>query len=302
MEIGIIGLGAMARAMALNLVAAGNKVRCWNRSGGEVQGVQMVDTPAEAFQADAVLTMLSDDAAIRSVLLEGNVLAQAKPGVVHVVSSTISVAFSHELAEHHRQAGITYVAAPVLGRPDVAAKGELNILAAGDPAALQRLQPVLDVIGKRTWQLGEHPPGAHAAKIACNMMIAMAIESMAEAVALTDANNVPRSDFFELMLGTLFGSRSYQVYSAIITEGKYQPGFKAELGLKDLRLASEAAQHLAAPLPALAAVHEQMRKAVEAGGAERDWSIMADYTLRQARGPYKSGRADRVSPRSDGKS
>ncbi|MDE1189276.1 MAG: NAD(P)-dependent oxidoreductase [Pantoea sp.] len=284
MEIGIIGLGAMARAMAINLVAAGNQVKCWNRSGGDVPGVQMVDSPAEAFQADAVLTMLSDDAAIRSVLLEGNILAQAKPGVVHVVSSTISVAFSQELAEHHRQAGIAYVAAPVLGRPDVAAKGELNILAAGDPAALQRVQPLLDAIGKRTWQLGDNPPGAHAAKIACNMMIAMAIESMAEAVALTDANNVPRSDFFELMLGTLFGSRSYQVYSAIITEGKYQPGFRAELGLKDLRLACEAAQNLAAPLPALAAVHGQMRKAVEAGGADRDWSIMADYTLRESRG------------------
>ncbi|SDV46770.1 NAD(P)-dependent oxidoreductase [Chitinasiproducens palmae] len=282
MDVGLIGLGAMARAIAENLVAAGHRVRCWNRSGGDVAGVDMVLTPAEAFQADAVFTLLSDDAAIREVLIEGNVLAQAKPGMVHAVASTVSVAFSEELVQHHRQAGIDYVAAPVLGRPDVAAKGELNVLAAGAPAALQRLQPLFEVIGKRTWPLGDHPPGAHAAKIACNMMIAMAIEAMAEAAALTDANGVPRADFFELILGTLFGSRSYQVYSGLIVEGQYQPGFKASLGLKDLRLAREASQTLAAPLPALEAVHEQMRKAVAAGGADRDWSVMADYTLRAA--------------------
>lgn len=285
MDIGFIGLGAMARAMAINLVAAGYSVRCWNRSGGDVPGVHMVTTPADAFQADVVITMLSDDAAIRSVLLDEGVLEQARQDVVHVVSSTISVAFSQELAECHRQAGIAYVAAPVLGRPDVAAQGELNILAAGDASAVQRLQPLLDVLGKRTWRLGDHPPGAHAAKIACNMMIAMAIEAMAEAVALTDAHDVARADFFDLILGTLFGSRSYQVYSAIITAGEYEPGFKAELGLKDLRLARQAAQSLATPLPALEAVHEQMCKAVEAGGAARDWSIMADYTLRMSRQP-----------------
>lgn len=287
MDIGFIGLGAMARAMVVKLVAAGHRVKCWNRSGGDVPGVQMVATPAEVFQADAVFTMLSDDAAIRSVLLDGDVLGQVRQDVVHVVSSTISVAFSQELTECHRQAGIAYVAAPVLGRPDVAAKGELNILAAGDVSALQRLQPLLDVLGKRTWRLGDHPPGAHAAKIACNMMIAMAIEAMAEAIALTDAHNVTRADFFDLILGTLFGSRSYQVYSAIIAAGDYQPGFKAALGLKDLRLAREAAQSLATPLPTLEAVHEQMRKAVEAGGAERDWSIMADYTLRMSRPPTR---------------
>ncbi|MFC4277607.1 NAD(P)-dependent oxidoreductase [Achromobacter aloeverae] len=280
MEVGLIGLGAMGRAMAANLVAAGHDVKCWNRSGGEVAGITMVATPCEAFQGDAVLTMLSDDAAIRAALLDTGVLAAARPDVVHIVSSTISVAFSRELQDRHRQAGVAYVAAPVLGRPDVAAKGELNILAAGAPAALARVQPILEAIGRKTWPLGEQPAGAHAAKVACNMMIAMAIEAMAEAASLTDANGVPREDFFELILGTLFGGRSYQVYSKIISEGAYEPGFKAALGLKDLRLAREAAQPLAAPLPMLDAVHAQMGKAIEAGGAERDWAIMADYTLR----------------------
>src|SRR5690606_30780916 len=104
MEIGIIGLGAMGREIARNLAAAGHVVKAWNRSGGQVDGVTMMETPSQAFQSDMALTMLSDDAVIRSVLLDTNVLAQAKPGLVHVMASTISVAFARELVEHHRAA------------------------------------------------------------------------------------------------------------------------------------------------------------------------------------------------------
>jgi 3-hydroxyisobutyrate dehydrogenase-like beta-hydroxyacid dehydrogenase len=280
MDIGIIGLGAMGREIARNLAAAGHVVKAWNRSGGHVDGVSMVETSTQAFQADMVLTMLSDDAAIRSVLLDKNVLARARSGVVHVVSSTISVAFAQELVGHHRAAGIDYVAAPVLGRPDVAAKGELNILAAGAPAALDKVKPALEVIGKRIWDMGEVPPTAHAAKIACNMMITMAIEAMAEAVVLTEANGRSRERFFDLILNTLFGSRSYQVYSANIQQDRSEPGFKATLGLKDLRLADAAAEQLGRHLPMLDAVHRRMAEAVGAGGGDRDWSVMADYTIR----------------------
>lgn len=280
MEIGIIGLGAMGREIARNLAAAGHVVKAWNRSGGQVDGVSMMETPAQAFQADMVLTMLADDAAIRTVLLDKDLLSQAKPGLVHVVASTISVTFAWELVEHHRAAGIEYVAAPVLGRPDVAAKGELNILAAGAPAALDKVRPALEVISKRIWNMGEAPPTAYATKIACNMMITMAIEAMAEAVVLTESNGLARERFFDLILNTLFGSRSYQVYSANILHDRYEPGFKATLGLKDLRLANAAAEQLGRRLPMLEAVHRRMAEAVNAGGGDKDWSVMADYTIR----------------------
>jgi len=283
MEIGFIGLGAMGRGMAKNLAAAGHRVKAWNRSGGQVEGVTMVGSPAEALQGDAALTMLSDDAAIRAVVLESGALDKAKAGLVHVVASTISVAFARELVEAHASAGIGYVSAPVLGRPDVAASGQLNVLAAGDPAAVAKVRPLLDAVGGRVWDMGAQAPKANAAKVACNMMITFAIEGMAEAVALTEANGLERGRFFELILGTLFGSRAYQVYSQIIAEERYEPaGFKATLGLKDLRLASEAAAEAGAQLPMLQAVYAQMGKAVEAGMGERDWSAMADYTLRSS--------------------
>lgn len=282
MKIGFIGLGAMGRAMAKNLAAARHDVRAWNRSGGTIEGVTMVSSAGEAFDADAVLTMLSDDDAIRSVVLEANLLAAARPGLVHVVTSTISVAFAHELVAAHAHAGIGYVSAPVLGRPDVAARGELNILAGGDQSAIDRVRPILDVIGGRIWAIGDDAPSANAAKIACNMMITMAIEAMAEAVVLTETNGVTRESFFELILGTLFGSRSYQTYSANIAQGDYKPGFKATLGLKDLRLAKEAAADAGRALPMLDAVHGRMREAVEAGLGDRDWSAMAKFTIEQA--------------------
>jgi len=279
MDIGFIGLGAMGSAMAKNLAAAGHHVRAWNRSGGAVEGVTMVGDPAEAFDADVVLTMLSDDAAIRSVILDPGLLDGARSGLVQIVSSTISVAFARELVVAHDKARVGYVSAPVLGRPDVAAKGELNVLVGGAPAAIDRVRPILEVIGGRIWPMGDDAPAANAAKIACNMMITMAIEAMAEAVVLTEANGLPRDSLFELILGTLFGSRSYQIYSANIAAGKYEPGFKATLGLKDLRLAREAASEADRVLPMLDAVHGRMGQAVDAGWGDQDWSAMAKFTI-----------------------
>ena len=284
MEVGFIGLGAMGSAMALNLAEAGHTVRAWNRSGDAgTTGLEMVPDPADAFAAEAVFTMLSDDAAIRGVLLEPGVLGRARHGLVHVVTSTISVAFAGELAAAHAAAGVGYVSAPVLGRPDVAAKGELNILAAGKHQAVDTVRPLLEVLGRKVWDLGEEPPRANAAKIAANMMITMAIEGMAEAAVLTEANGLPRGAFFELILGTLFGGRAYESYSANIANETYEPGFKARLGLKDLRLATEAANDAGRHLPMLDAVRGRLAEAVDAGLGEKDWSIMADYTLKHGK-------------------
>ena len=284
MDVGFIGLGAMGSAMARNLAKADHKVRAWNRSGDPgIDGVASVSDPAEAFAAEAVFTMLSDDAAIREVLLEPGVLGKARHGLVHVVTSTISVAFAGELAAAHAVAGVGYVSAPVLGRPDVAAKGELNILAAGTRAATDTVRPLLDVLGRKVWDMGEDPRRANAAKIAANMMITMAIEGMAEAAVLTEANGLPRAAFFELILGTLFGGRAYESYSANIAEETYEPGFKAKLGLKDLRLAAEAADDAGRRLPMLDAVRARLGEAVDAGLGDKDWSIMADYTLKHGK-------------------
>lgn len=280
MQVGFIGLGAMGGAMARNLISAGHSVRAWNRSGNPgIDGLDMVSEPAEALRGEAAFTMLSDDLVVRQVLIDGGALSMARPGLVHVVAATISVDFSEELTGLHEAAGLGYVAAPVLGRPDVAARGELNILAAGRSESVERVRPLLDVLGKKVWDMGEVPKRANAAKLAANMMIAMVIESMAEAVAITEANGLSREIFFDLILNALFGGRSYQTYSSNIAQRKFEPGFKARLGLKDLQLATAAAEACGGQLPMLDAVRSQMIKAVDAGWGERDWSVMSEILL-----------------------
>lgn len=284
MEIGFIGLGAMGSAIAANLARAGHAVHAWNRSGGDIEGVRLVDTAGEAFSSEVVFTMLSDDAAIREVVVDARLLEAARPGLVHVVMSTISIAFATELAQRHDRAGLGYVAAPVLGRPDVARQGQLNVLVAGKSEAIGKVRPLLDVVAKKAWPMGEEPHRANAAKIAANMMITMAIEAMAEAVVLTESNGLSRDVFFDLVLNTLFSGRSYESYSAHILKNEYEPGFTAKLGLKDLRLAGDAAVQSGRSLPMLDAVLGRMAEAVDAGLGEKDWSVMADVTINRPTG------------------
>jgi 3-hydroxyisobutyrate dehydrogenase-like beta-hydroxyacid dehydrogenase len=280
MEVGFIGLGRMGTAMARNLAKAGHRVRAWNRSpvaGGPLPGgMELVGAPAEAFLADAVFTMLSDDAAIRDVLLSSGVLPAARPGLVHVVASTISVGFADELSALHAQAGIGYVAAPVFGRPEAAETAQLEVLAAGAMGAVGKVRPLLDAIGKRTWVVGEDPKQANAVKIAGNAMIASAIETLAETAVLARGNGVAPQAFFDLMLGTLFDCPVYQSYAARIVNGEFEPGFAMSLGLKDLRLAAAASRQ---SLPVLDAVRGRITEAVEAGMGGKDWSGIADYVL-----------------------
>jgi len=280
MDVGFIGLGKMGIAMARNLAKAGHNVRAWNRSPVDAAGLTLVKTALEAFQADVVFTMLSDDAALRAVVLDGGLLKDARKGAVHVGCSTISIAFAEELTKRHAEAGVGYVSAPVFGRPDVAEAAQLNVVAGGAESAIDKVAPLLAAIGKKTWVMGDQPAQANAAKIAGNMMIGMAIGAMSEATLLAEGNGVAPKAFFELVLESLFGCRVYQSYSAKIVAEEYSPGFKMALGLKDLRLATEAAERAGKKLPILETTRNQMTAAVQAGLGEKDWSALADFMRR----------------------
>ena len=135
MNIGFIGVGSMGAAMVPNLVKAGHQVGVWNRNldaARALEGVTVLQSLAAAFEQDAVLTMLSNDEAVRNVIIDSGALTTARKDCVHVMMATISLALVAELEETHRGLGIAYVAAPVFGVPAAAAKAELNILAAGD--------------------------------------------------------------------------------------------------------------------------------------------------------------------------
>ncbi|NWC96286.1 MULTISPECIES: NAD(P)-dependent oxidoreductase [unclassified Pseudomonas] len=278
MRIGFIGTGRMGQAMLPLLVRAGHRVSVWNRSAGaleNVEGVYRLDTPAAAFREEVVISMLADDRAVHEVLLSSGALQGAAEQCTHVVMSTLSPALMEHLQTLHDQSGLALVAAPVFGVPAVAGKGELNILAAGPEAAIARVQPLFDVLGKKTWHLGHRPVYASIAKIAGNMMITQAIESLAEATALTRRYGLDAAPFVELMTRTLFACPSYQRYGQNIVEGRYEPGFTLALGLKDIDLAIAAGSDKGLQLPAADIVRSRMTTAIAQGLGSQDWSAFS---------------------------
>ena len=285
MEIGFIGVGSMGAAMIPNLVKAGHQVSVWNRNAEaakRVEGVTVLESAAEAFAKEAVLTMLADDRAVQSVILDADVLRSANRECVHVMMATISPALVATLEEQHRRAGIAYVSAPVFGVPAVAQKAELNILAAGDAEAIAKVQPLLDALGQKTWPLGTDPKHANIAKIAGNLMITLAIEAMGEATALTESYGLGSGDFLNIVTNTMFASPSYKRYGDNIAKGSYEPGFKLTLGLKDVNLALDAAQAKHAELGAAKVVQQNLMQAVDQGLGDKDWSALAEAVQRRA--------------------
>jgi 3-hydroxyisobutyrate dehydrogenase-like beta-hydroxyacid dehydrogenase len=288
MRIGFIGLGAMGLSMARNLLRGGAPVQVWNRSDGPVQvlageGAQACATAADAAGADVLFSMLADDDAVRHVMVDGGVLDAMPPGSVHVNMATVSVAFGRELATWHAARGIGYVAAPVLGRVDVAAAGKLNILAAGPTTELDRVQPLFDLMGQKTWRFGGVAAQANAVKLAVNFNLACAIEAMAESAALVRAHGIDAADFLGLLLQTSFTGPAHQAYGKMIAADRYAPaGFKLTLGLKDVRLALAASDATHVPMPFASVLRDSLLDAVAHGDGGLDWASLAKVAARRA--------------------
>jgi 3-hydroxyisobutyrate dehydrogenase-like beta-hydroxyacid dehydrogenase len=287
MEIGFIGLGEMGAAIAANLLKAGHRVRVWNRSPERLaplveQGAQALASPADALTGDALFSMLADDVAVRGVF-DAALLDQAPRGLIHVNLATVSVALAESLAHAHAERGLQYVAAPVMGRPHVASAGQLTIIAAGPAEAIDRVQPAFDAIGQKTWRLGSLSQHANAVKIAANMTIAAAIETMGEAATLLAAHGVAMSDYLDVVTNSVFPGPVYQGYGAMIAEARYEPAFfKARLGLKDVRLALEAADAVAVPLPVVSVVRDSLLDAIAHGDGDKDFAVLGQVAARRA--------------------
>ena len=156
MKVGFIGLGHMGAGMAANLLRADHEVTIYNRTAGKERaliehGARAATHVADACRGEVVITMLTDDGAVESVVFGDNgVIGSLRKGAIHVSTSTISVALSERLTAVHAKAGQRFVAAPVFGRPDVAAAGRLFIMAAGAKDAVNACRPLFDVLGQKT--------------------------------------------------------------------------------------------------------------------------------------------------------
>ena len=194
---------------------------------------------------------------------------------VHVNMSTVSVAFADELTALHTKRGIAYIAAPVMGRPDVAAAGKLNIMAAGPKAAFDVVQRLLDIAGQKTWHFGDVPSRANVVKISMNFMLGAACEAMGEAAALVTGYEVNAADLFELASHSVFPGPVYEGYGRMIAAAKFEPaGFKASLGLKDIRLALAAADAVTTPMPLASQMRDSLLEALTRGEGDKEFGVV----------------------------
>ena len=286
MNVGFLGLGAMGTAMARNLLATGNTLHVWNRSPGKAQtlaasGAIVAEKPAGLASCDVVFAMLANDDATRESVVDSGLLAALPKTATFVNCATISSSLAAELARSFAAAGVAYVAAPVLGRPDAAAAAKLNIIAAGDDAAIARVQPLLDAIGQKTYRVGNEPVLANLAKIGANFLIASAIESMSEAFAICKGNGLDPRALLDVVSNTIFaGAPIYKNYGAQILEERFEPpGFELKLGLKDVGLAQNAAVLARLNLPFADALGEVFAKAIEAGDGNKDWCAISRQSV-----------------------
>ena len=292
MKIGVLGLGKMGLGIASNLVKAGHEVVVWNRAAAKAEprvarGATLAATPRQAAAAsDAVVTMLADDAALQSVAYgEDGLIAGLAVKALHISMSTVAVATADRFTQDHAAHGQRFISAPVLGRPEAAAAAKLFILAAGSEADLQTAAPIFSAVSQRVFELGTNPGAANLVKLCCNFMLLAAVEAMGEAMTLAEKGGVRRAQLLEVLTGSLFDAPPYKNYGAMLAEGKFRPaGFAAPLGLKDMRLAAQAADTLRVPMPLLGILRDHLLQTIAVEGEDVDWSAIGRTIAKNAGG------------------
>jgi len=278
-SVGVVGLGHMGHAFAVNLVEDGHQVVVYDRDPertAAVSGARAAAQLTDLAVCDVVVTSLPDDDALAVVALGPLGLAGIlAANAVHISTSTVSPTMSRRVAEEHARYRQGYVAAPVLGNPDFAQKRELFVLAAGLPSAMEKVRSLLERLCQRLFVIGEDAALANLVKLAANVLTATTLECMGEVLALLRKGGVEGHVGFDVLTNSLFDSRVHKTYGGKIVEGHYSPpGMAVPLAIKDLRLALAEAEHLAVPMPAASLVHDRLVAMMARGWAGLDWSAL----------------------------
>ncbi|PRY22692.1 3-hydroxyisobutyrate dehydrogenase [Aliiruegeria haliotis] len=290
MKVGFIGLGNMGGPMAANLAAAGHTVTGFDLAAPCPEGVTAATSGAEAASgADVVITMLPNGAILRAVAAEIHPAMAA--GAVHLDCSTVDVDSARAVADAAQTAGLSAVDAPVSGGVGGAAGGTLTFMAGGSEEAFAKVSPLFDVMGQKAVHCGDAGAG-QAAKICNNMILGITMIGTCEAFALADKLGLDRQKMFDVVSTSSGYSWSMNAYCPAPGVGPnspadngYQPGFAADLMLKDLRLSQQAAEAVDADTPmgqAATALYERFVEAED--GAGKDFSAMLPRFEKRGRG------------------
>jgi 3-hydroxyisobutyrate dehydrogenase-like beta-hydroxyacid dehydrogenase len=282
MKIGLVGLGRMGQGMGARLLGAGHELVAYNRTPGKSADLEKAGAKAASSLAaackdrDLVISMVADDAALNEVALgAGGIRESLAKDAVHVAMGTHSAGAIQALAAAHAEKGQAFVAAPVLGRPDAAAAGQLVIVAAGPSMALTKCGPAFSAMGRKTVVAAATPESALAIKLANNFVLGCAIQTMAEGFSLVRKYGVNPQVFYDVMTEGLFAAPAYKVYGKLMVDSSYdKPGFTTKLGLKDIKLALAAAELVHVPLPSGSVVRDRLVGAIAHGDGDKDWAVL----------------------------
>jgi 2-hydroxy-3-oxopropionate reductase len=290
-RLGFVGLGIMGRPMALNLMKGGHAMAVYARRPESMQpladaGAAVCASPAEvAAQAAVTFVMVSDTPDVEAVILgPGGCIEGAQPGATIVDMSTISPAATRRIAAALAANGVEMLDAPVSGGEVGAINGTLSIMVGGNTATFEQVRPLFEMMGKNIVHIGES--GAGQVAKSCNQIVAaVTIEAVAEALLLAKANGVDAAKVREALLGGFAYSRVLELHGRRMLESDFKPGFKAALHQKDMRIVLQSAHELGVALPAAALAAQHINALVGSGEGELDSSAIYKVLGRMSRAP-----------------
>jgi 3-hydroxyisobutyrate dehydrogenase len=282
-SVGLIGLGLMGTPMAQNLLRNGWQLTVWNRTRIKTKaladaGAKVAGTPKElAEKSEIIFTIVSDPPALEDVLWgKIGLLEGLRKNSVLIDSSTVSPQLARRIAEAAAERSAEFLDAPVTGGTWGAEKGELVFMVGGRKEVLEKVQPVLQAMGKKFFHLGGHGAG-QTVKLAMNMLLALQVDALAEALALVRGAGLEPEKLIEVMQSSMARAAVLDVKAPMMLEGKYAPSFPLRLMHKDLGLALELANQLGVALPATAAAREIYNAVKGAAREDLDYAAVAKF-------------------------
>ncbi len=285
-KVGFIGLGSMGLPMAHNILKGELPLWVYNRTKEKAtslieKGAKWAATPAElAAQCDIVVSMVANDDALTEIV-DGpsGIMRSTKKPSIHISMSTVSPDLCASLEKEHQENGMTFLSAPVTGRPERAQAGTLFIFLAGNAKAKQTATPVLEKMSTKIFDLGDHSSHAALFKLCNNFMILGFLETFAEAATMLEKGGISTEKASEIWGGSLFDSPLFHTYSPMMSKRNFADGgFALDLGLKDIRLLQSCADRSQVPMPILAELQAKLLASMNRGRGKFDWSAIALLT------------------------
>jgi 2-hydroxy-3-oxopropionate reductase len=289
MKVGFVGLGIMGRPMALNLIKGGYALAVHSRHAEAMEplvkaGAQACGSPKDvASRSEIVITMVSDTSDVEEVVRGPNgIIYSAKSGSVVVDMSTISPMETREMAVKLAEKNIEMLDAPVSGGDIGAINGTLSIMVGGKPEVFAKVKPLFECMGKNIVHIGGN--GAGQVAKACNqIVVALTIEAVAEALTFARKNGVDAAKVREALLGGFANSKILEVHGKRMLDNEFKPGFKVKLHQKDMRIVMETAHKLGFALPGAALATQHMNALIGTGDGELDSAAMVKVVERMSR-------------------